>query len=64
MPFSLNSRSFPLSEQDGAECYVQNDSLDLARHWFHLELNVVVVGHGGGIANHVDGRGGKNLPLP
>ena len=50
------SRGLSLLEQQGAEGDVEDDSLDLAGYWFQLQLDVMVEWHGGGIADHVDGR--------
>ena len=52
------SRGLPFLEQNRAQSDVQYDSLDLARDWLELQLNVVVEGHGRGISDHVDGCGG------
>ena len=46
---SPHSRGFPFLEQNGREGDVEDDLLDLARHWLELQLNVVLKGHGGGI---------------
>ena len=62
-PSPSRSRGFSLFEKNRAESNVQNDSLDLARHWLELKLHVVVKGHGGGIADHVDVGRTKDLPL-
>ena len=60
---SPHSRGFPFLEQNGREGDVENNLLDLARHWLELQLNVMLKGHGGGILHHVNGFGGQDLPL-
>lgn len=59
----LHVRGFPFLDQHWTEGDVKDDFLDLARYWLQAELDVVIERHGGGIAHHVDGVGGKDLSL-
>ena len=59
----VHSRCLALLEELGGERQFQNHLLDLLGHGLEAEVEVVLVGQGGGVAHHVDCIGGQDLPL-